>query len=118
MESLAPESARVTGISRKLAQALLKLSDNMTTGRPYNPMSTPPTTVRDGETFVAPDDQPLVEFIREHAAAKRVVIQARQRLSGGAIQENWLLDLLIEGGPGWRPALCCAAMRFPRYRQP
>lgn len=59
-------------------------------------MSTPPTTVRDGETFVAPDDQPLVEFIREHAAAKRVVIQARQRLSGGAIQENWLLDLLIE----------------------
>ncbi|MCU9526981.1 phosphotransferase family protein, partial [Pseudomonas aeruginosa] len=62
-------------------------------------MSTPPTTVRDGETFVAPDDQPLVEFIREHAAAKRVVIQARQRLSGGAIQENWLLDLLIEGGP-------------------
>ena len=79
-------------------------------------MSTPPTTVRDGETFVAPDDQPLVEFIREHAAAKRVVIQARQRLSGGAIQENWLLDLLIEGGP-WAGARrwCCAAMRFPRY---
>lgn len=79
-------------------------------------MSTPPTTVRDGETFVAPDDQPLVEFIREHAAAKRVVIQARQRLSGGAIQENWLLDLLIEGGPGLAPGVgCCAAMRFPRY---
>lgn len=83
-------------------------------------MSTPPTTVRDGETFVAPDDQPLVEFIREHAAAKRVVIQARQRLSGGAIQENWLLDLLIEGGPlGWRPALGAAQRcAFRATRQP
>lgn len=79
-------------------------------------MSTPPTTVRDGETFVAPDDQPLVEFIREHAAAKRVVIQARQRLSGGAIQENWLLDLLIEGGP-WAGARrwVLRSVRFPRY---
>ncbi len=44
-------------------------------------------------------DQRLVDFIREHAAATRVHIEARKRLSGGAIQENWLLDLLIEGGP-------------------
>lgn len=44
-------------------------------------------------------DQRLVAFIREHAAAERVLITARQRLSGGAIQENWRLDLLIEGGP-------------------
>ncbi|MGA4816166.1 phosphotransferase family protein [Pseudomonas aeruginosa] len=66
---------------------------------------------------MAPDDQPLVEFIREHAAAKRVVIQARQRLSGGAIQENWLLDLLIEGGPwaGVRRWVLRSATRFPRY---
>lgn len=45
------------------------------------------------------NDQRLIDFIREHAAATRVVIEARKRLSGGAIQENWLLDLLIEGGP-------------------
>lgn len=46
-----------------------------------------------------PHDQRLVEFIRQRAAAERVSIIARKRLSGGAIQENWRLDLQIEGGP-------------------
>lgn len=52
------------------------------------------------DTFAAmTDDHRLAGFIREQAAATRVVITARKRLSGGAIQENWLLELLIEGGP-------------------
>jgi hypothetical protein len=45
------------------------------------------------------DEQRLVDFIREQATATHVDIQTRKRLSGGAIQENWLLELLIEGGP-------------------
>jgi aminoglycoside phosphotransferase (APT) family kinase protein len=52
------------------------------------------------DTFAATtDNHRLVDFIREQATATGVVIQARKRLSGGAIQENWLLDLVIEGGP-------------------
>ncbi|WP_085657102.1 phosphotransferase family protein [Pseudomonas sp. B11(2017)] len=44
-------------------------------------------------------DGNLVDFIRQQAEATRVVIEARKRLSGGAIQENWLIELQIEGGP-------------------
>ncbi|SDY42812.1 phosphotransferase family protein [Pseudomonas sp. NFIX28] len=63
-------------------------------------MSSSPTTSPASDAFAAmTDDQRLVDFIREHALATRVVIQARKRLSGGAIQENWLLELLIDGGP-------------------
>jgi len=63
-------------------------------------MSSSRTISLAGETSAADsNDQRLVDFIREHALAKRVLIQARKRLSGGAIQENWRLDLLIEGGP-------------------
>lgn len=52
------------------------------------------------DAFVAKTDiRPLVEFIRQQAEATRVVIDARKRLSGGAIQENWLLELQVEGGP-------------------
>ncbi|MGA4640117.1 phosphotransferase family protein [Stutzerimonas stutzeri] len=62
-------------------------------------MSSSRTVPLASETSAAdPDDQRLVDFIREHALAERVLIQARKRLSGGAIQENWQLDLLIEGG--------------------
>jgi len=62
-------------------------------------MSSSPTISQASDTFVATtDDQHLVEFIRKQASAARVVIRTRKRLSGGAIQENWLLDLLIEGG--------------------
>lgn len=63
-------------------------------------MSSSSTISQASDTFAAmTDDHRLAEFIREQASAMRVVIQARKRLSGGAIQENWLLDLLIEGGP-------------------
>lgn len=63
-------------------------------------MSSSPMRPTTGDVPASPsDDQRLVDFIREHAAATRVVIDARKRLSGGAIQENWLLELRIEGGP-------------------
>lgn len=63
-------------------------------------MSSSPTISAASETCEAnPDDQRLADFIREHASAERAILQARKRLSGGAIQENWQLDLLIEGGP-------------------
>lgn len=39
------------------------------------------------------------DFIRDRSAAQRVQIEHLQRLGGGAIQENYALDLLIEGGP-------------------
>lgn len=41
----------------------------------------------------------LEHFIAEHAQAGRVTIRQLSRLSGGAIQDNWLLDLSLEGGP-------------------
>lgn len=63
-------------------------------------MSSSSTTSLASDPIAASDhDQQLVDFIRERAAAERVLITARKRLSGGAIQENWRLDLLIEGGP-------------------
>ncbi|MFR0693513.1 phosphotransferase family protein [Enterobacterales bacterium AE_CKDN230030158-1A_HGKHYDSX7] len=63
-------------------------------------MSSSPTIYPASDALEArPDDHRLADFIREQASATRVVIQARKRLSGGAIQENWLLDLQIEGGP-------------------
>ncbi|MFK0090352.1 phosphotransferase family protein [Pseudomonas sp. NPDC090755] len=61
--------------------------------------SSPTTSSASDATAAMTDDHRLVDFILEHAAATRVVIEARKRLSGGAIQENWLLDLSIEGGP-------------------
>ncbi|MGJ7547952.1 MULTISPECIES: phosphotransferase family protein [unclassified Pseudomonas] len=63
-------------------------------------MSSSSTTCPAGDALaVSADEQRLVDFIREQATATRVVMQTRKRLSGGAIQENWLLELLIEGGP-------------------
>ncbi len=49
-----------------------------------------------------PHNQPLesfvIDFVREHSAAQQVHVERLQRLGGGAIQENYALDLLIEGG--------------------
>lgn len=39
------------------------------------------------------------DFVRRHSAANGVHIDRLQRLGGGAIQENYALDLQIEGGP-------------------
>lgn len=47
----------------------------------------------------AANDENLLAFIREQAGAQQVVILQRKKLSGGAIQENWLLELQIDGGP-------------------
>ena len=96
-------------IIEELAHALLlEFCHPRNQRQAHRPMSSSSTISQASDTFAAmTDDHRLAEFIREQASAMRVVIQARKRLSGGAIQENWLLDLLIEG--------CCAAMRFPRY---
>jgi aminoglycoside phosphotransferase (APT) family kinase protein len=40
----------------------------------------------------------LEAFLCAHAGAQRVSIEQQQRLSGGAIQENWLLHVSVEGG--------------------
>ncbi len=39
------------------------------------------------------------DFVHDRSAAHRVRIERLQRLGGGAIQENYALDLEIEGGP-------------------
>ena len=41
----------------------------------------------------------LETFLCVQAGAQRVTLEQQQRLSGGAIQENWLLDVSVEGGP-------------------
>lgn len=50
-----------------------------------------------------PASQPLDAFVErfvcEHSGAQTVRIDKLQRLGGGAIQENYALDVLIEGGP-------------------
>ncbi|NIR30938.1 MAG: phosphotransferase family protein [Gammaproteobacteria bacterium] len=43
----------------------------------------------------------LEEFIRWSADAEQVMVHALERLSGGAVQENWRVDVTIEGG-SWR----------------
>ena len=88
-------------IIEELAHALLlEFCHPRNQRQAHRPMSSSSTISQASDTFAAmTDDHRLAEFIREQASAMRVVIQARKRLSGGAIQENWLLDLLIEGGP-------------------
>ena len=41
----------------------------------------------------------LASFIREASAAEHVGITRLERLSGGAVQQNWALDANIAGGP-------------------
>lgn len=41
----------------------------------------------------------LEAFLAEALGARRVAVSAVKRLSGGAIQENFALDLAVEGGP-------------------
>lgn len=43
--------------------------------------------------------QALAAFIAQSAQATSVQIQEARILSGGAIQENWLVDAMVEGGP-------------------
>ncbi|HVO03593.1 MAG TPA: phosphotransferase family protein [Candidatus Cybelea sp.] len=43
--------------------------------------------------------QPLADFITRAAQAESVRVDVMARLGGGAIQENWAIDLAIEGGP-------------------
>ncbi|MBM3344063.1 MAG: phosphotransferase family protein [Betaproteobacteria bacterium] len=45
-----------------------------------------------------PDTAAITAFLREAAAAKTVRVSKLQLLSGGAIQQNWQLDVDIEGG--------------------
>jgi aminoglycoside phosphotransferase (APT) family kinase protein len=40
----------------------------------------------------------LQQFIREKAAAERVAISRLERMSGGAVQQNWALDAQLTGG--------------------
>ena len=41
----------------------------------------------------------LEPFIRDAAGAERAHVVRIDKMSGGAIQENWLLDVQIDGGP-------------------
>lgn len=41
----------------------------------------------------------IEQFVIQAARAAHVHITQVKLLSGGAVQENWLLDLSIEGGP-------------------
>ncbi|MEJ6656541.1 MAG: phosphotransferase family protein, partial [Pseudomonas sp.] len=44
--------------------------------------------------------QPVLEhWLAEQAAACSAQLLAQHKLSGGAIQENWALDVRFEGGP-------------------
>jgi aminoglycoside phosphotransferase (APT) family kinase protein len=43
--------------------------------------------------------QTIEEFVAQACGAEKVCIEQMKLLSGGAVQENWLLDLRIEGGP-------------------
>lgn len=43
--------------------------------------------------------RPLERFLTECSGARAAHIRALRPLSGGAIQENWLLDVALDGGP-------------------
>ncbi len=51
------------------------------------------------ESRLAECKAPLEAFLVAAAGAEAVEVTDARPLSGGAIQENWLLDLLIHGGP-------------------
>ena len=52
----------------------------------------------------------VAEWLQPETGAGKIEITGAKLLSGGAIQENWLLDLTIQGGrldglpPGWMKA--------------
>jgi aminoglycoside phosphotransferase (APT) family kinase protein len=46
-----------------------------------------------------PDWASLAKWLRNSLPADRVEIIGQEKLAGGAIQQNWLLDLDIRGGP-------------------
>lgn len=48
----------------------------------------------------------LEVFLAEKTGASAVLVQSARQLSGGAIQENWLLSLVFEGG-SWAGELDC-----------
>ena len=54
----------------------------------------------------------LETFLCAQAGAQRVTLEHQQRLSGGAIQENWLLDVSVEGG-----AVCGSPALGPAQRR-
>ena len=56
-------------------------------------------TVTLEESRLARQREPLEAFLSAAAGAEAVDIVDARPLSGGAIQENWLLDLVIHGGP-------------------
>ncbi len=45
-------------------------------------------------------------FVAQAAGASSVVVTEARQLSGGAVQENWLVDLEIGGGPHAGPLAC------------
>ncbi len=51
------------------------------------------------ESRLAAAREPLEAFLAQSAGAEAVSVTDARPLSGGAIQENWLLDLQIHGGP-------------------
>lgn len=61
-------------------------------------MNSPHRPISQEEKVPALDYGALEAFIREQTQADSVLIGHSHKLSGGAIQENWLLDVSIEGG--------------------
>lgn len=56
-------------------------------------------TVTLAEERLAQRKAPLETFLAAQAGAESVDVVDARPLSGGAIQENWLLDLAVHGGP-------------------
>ena len=52
-----------------------------------------------GNALASGDFTRLEQWAADVLGATRVEIARAERLSGGAVQENWRLDALIEGGP-------------------
>lgn len=50
-------------------------------------------------TIVSDNIEPLARWFAEVLAARRVDVSRAARLTGGAVQENWRLDVVIDGGP-------------------
>ncbi len=56
-----------------------------------------------GAAVAAPATAAIARWLRGEAHAEDVRIVRYERISGGAIQDNWTLDVAIDGGP-WRGA--------------
>lgn len=91
MWSVLPPCGCLLPVRASLCESCATVSDWPSLGRVH--LSSRPRTLDPG------DLEPLQRGLAVELGAQSVVIAKAELLSGGAVQENWLLDVEVSGGP-------------------